>query len=339
MPRLFNERGAVHLLLIVAAIGALAFIITASTADFKDKLFGRLYQRTPSKAASNPISIPVTPQPTPAGSFIKVTYPNGGENFIVGSKVRITWSSSQVVSCSIYGIKQVGYVLIANIANPTLGYYDWTVRSDLLGNQNKIGIRCKNSTGTTIYDLSDNFFSVINVPSLSSIKKVFVTKNLYNGNLGGLTGADQKCQSAATTANLGGTWKAWLSSSTVSASSRLTHHTGPYVILSGAVIAKNWTDLTDGTLASPINVTESREVLSSGQNGVWTNTDASGNIPTSNNASCNDWTSSQSKALAQSNALGRIGSNNQKDFGWTLANYPPILCANDSLLRLYCFEQ
>src|SRR5207248_2675590 len=42
-------------------------------------------------------------------------------------------------------------------------------------------------------------------------KRVFVTSVMYDGNLGGLAGADAKCQARATAASLSGTYKAWLS--------------------------------------------------------------------------------------------------------------------------------
>lgn len=173
-------------------------------------------------------------------------------------------------------------------------------------------------------------------------KRVFVTSSTYSGALGGLEGADVECQVAADAADpegLGGDWKAWLSGDAdvdadVDAASRLTHDGGPYTLVDGTtVVAQNWTDLTDGTLLNQINMTESGELLTIGigQNGVWTNTGANGAIP-ANKASCDGWTSSESSVL------GRIGSKDQKDPGWTLVNDPSISCENDTL-KLYCFEQ
>ncbi|MDZ4247347.1 MAG: DUF1554 domain-containing protein, partial [Dehalococcoidia bacterium] len=77
-------------------------------------------------------------------------------------------------------------------------------------------------------------------------KRVFVTAATYNGNLGGLSGADAKCQASANAVNLGGTWKAWLSDSNTSAGSRLNHSDSPYRLLNGTTIANNWDDLVDG---------------------------------------------------------------------------------------------
>ena len=48
-----------------------------------------------------------------------------------------------------------------------------------------------------------------------------MTSSSWNGNLGGLSGADAKCQQAANATGLGGTWVAWLSDSTHNAKDRI----------------------------------------------------------------------------------------------------------------------
>jgi hypothetical protein len=47
--------------------------------------------------------------------------------------------------------------------------------------------------------------------------RIFLTSTVYDGNLGGLAGADAKCQARANAASLGGNWKAILSTRTVDA--------------------------------------------------------------------------------------------------------------------------
>src|SRR3990167_4820916 len=74
--------------------------------------------------------------------------------------------------------------------------------------------------------------------------RVFITNESYNGNLGGLIGADEICTRSAHLAGLGGKWKAWLSDSQVSASERLHHSKIPYRLLNGKLVARNWRDLT-----------------------------------------------------------------------------------------------
>ncbi len=50
MPR-FNQKGAAHLLLLIAALGLIAFIVISSTTSFKDKLFGTLFPKPASHAS------------------------------------------------------------------------------------------------------------------------------------------------------------------------------------------------------------------------------------------------------------------------------------------------
>jgi hypothetical protein len=155
-------------------------------------------------------------------------------------------------------------------------------------------------------------------------KRVFVTSTTYAGNLG-FSSYDAACQTRANAASLGGTWTAWISSSTVSAASRVTQHNGPYVLLNGTTVASNWNDLTDGTLTNPINRTEFSLTVAGT---VWSNTTISGGIRSAS-SSCNSWTSS-SGAIE-----GATGSVGQTDGSWT--NSGTWWC-NQGPFRLYCFE-
>jgi len=156
-------------------------------------------------------------------------------------------------------------------------------------------------------------------------KIVFVSSVNYTGNLGGLSGADSKCQALASAvpALSGKTFKAWLSNSTLSARDRLTHSTVPYILLNTTVVANNWADLVDGTLQNPIILSEKNsQVLS----GVWTGTDEYGDKRTD---TCSDWTSD----LHVIN--GRTGVSIYFGKGWTNMVY--WACSFN--FNLYCFEQ
>jgi hypothetical protein len=108
--------------------------------------------------------------------------------------------------------------------------------------------------------------------------------------ISGIADVDALCNDEAAAAGLPGSYKAWLSDSTSDARDRLTHHSGPYVRVDGVIVADNWTDLTDGSLQSPIDVT------ADGQGGpstapVWTGTDTSGvKIGSDPGDFCGDWT-------------------------------------------------
>jgi hypothetical protein len=156
-------------------------------------------------------------------------------------------------------------------------------------------------------------------------KKVFVSSVAYNGNLGGLAGADAKCQARAAAAGLAnsGNFKAWLSTTTVDAKDRLTSN-GPWVRVDGVKIADNKTDLIGGTLFTAINVTETGAYVT-GAN-PWTSTNANGTKNTAN-GTCIDWLSSLN---ADHGGAGMENSVRE----WSLYGYG----ACDLLLRLYCFE-
>ena len=164
-----------------------------------------------------------------------------------------------------------------------------------------------------------------------SYYRVFVTSTSYSGNLGGLSGADAKCQARADAVSLGGNWKAWISTNSISAASRLEHSSVPYKLINGELIANNWEDLTDGALSIPIYRTETGAFT--GYDEVWTDTFTSG-ASEGGNYDCTDWTSS---AGVWDGRKGFSGNSNRSwtsylDLGQSLG-----LCADGR--RLYCFEQ
>jgi len=77
---------------------------------------------------------------------------------------------------------------------------------------------------------------------------VFISLETYNGNLGGTTGADAKCQALATAEELSGTFVAWLSESTTDAKDRIILTEIPFNLTDRTVIADNLADLIDATL-------------------------------------------------------------------------------------------
>ena len=85
---------------------------------------------------------------------------------------------------------------------------------------------------------------------------VFVTKAAFQGNLGGLTGADERCEAAARRAGLPGHFRAWLSTADQPAGARVAQKDVPYVMPGGIQVADDYRDLTDGHLAHPIDRTE-----------------------------------------------------------------------------------
>ena len=157
-------------------------------------------------------------------------------------------------------------------------------------------------------------------PPSGPVVSVFVTNDEFDGNLGGLAGADAICQAAADEAELGGTWTAWLSDSNTNAIDRIPD--GQYQLVDGTQVADDKADLTDGSLRDAINLTENGGPRGSS---VWTGTDANGN-GTFNN--CNNWT------VNSSESVGDRGFNANTSEFWTL-NPPPLQCGDPN--PLYCF--
>jgi cysteine-rich repeat protein len=105
---------------------------------------------------------------------------------------------------------------------------------------------------------------------------VFVTSEVYKGyKLGGLSGASQRCRSLAAKAGLGRpeTYMAWLSTPSSPVGERMKHSRGRYVLVNGLVVARDWEELTSGTLQQPIMVDEHSQTQDTR---AWTGTLASG---------------------------------------------------------------
>lgn len=157
---------------------------------------------------------------------------------------------------------------------------------------------------------------------------VFITSEVYQGfALGGLYGADQRCQSLAAKAELPRflTFKAWLSTPAMSVSERLQHSRGRYVLVNGLVVAQDWDALTSGTLENPIMVDEksmTQDTL------AWTGTLASGE-PSLGAKFCADWDDS---GVFES---GGIGLSASTDSTWSFFENSGCI-AN---VHIYCVQQ
>lgn len=84
----------------------------------------------------------------------------------------------------------------------------------------------------------------------------FVTSTTYNGDLGGLAGADQKCQALAEAAGLpANVYKAWLSTSNENAKDRLGSARG-WVRKDGKPFADTVADIVSGKIFHPLRIDE-----------------------------------------------------------------------------------
>jgi hypothetical protein len=160
--------------------------------------------------------------------------------------------------------------------------------------------------------------------------RVFTTSTTHTGKLGGLAGADTICQNLASAAGLSGTYRAWLSDSTGSPSTRFVRSTGPYQRVDGVTVANDWASLTSGTLLAPLIITEQgNAVPDDATKLIWTCTAATG--VEFSGADCEDWTSEQPIVMG-----GFVGQADVVTPAWSGDNAYHS-CNGD--LRLYCFQQ
>jgi hypothetical protein len=146
--------------------------------------------------------------------------------------------------------------------------------------------------------------------------------NPKGGNLGGLAGADALCQSLAQAAGAGSkTWRAYLSTSTVDAKSRIGN--GPWVNAKGVQIASSVADLhsANNKLTAETALTEK------GTSPVYLTKNAAGEVQrpegqlahdiltgtnedgTKNADTCNNWTVGDASAKAMLGHADRMGRN------------------------------
>lgn len=150
--------------------------------------------------------------------------------------------------------------------------------------------------------------------------RIFVTRTAYDGNLGGLSGADQKCQASADAANLGGTFVAVLGTSTTTARSRLGAARG-FIRVDDEPFADINTQLISGVVFNPPNINEYGERMPA-ETSVATGFQRTGQA----DYICNDWTTNQ-------------GSGDFAYAGYTGGDWRYVGVAGCSgRLHLYCAE-
>lgn len=158
-------------------------------------------------------------------------------------------------------------------------------------------------------------------------KVIFATSKLYNGALGGLVGADDKCNTVAMEAGLAnaGNFMAWLSTVEKSPATRMKHYELPYVLLSGAtVVASSWAELTDGSIDNAITINEKGLPIDSYR--AWTGTTAAGEA---SSPTCVGWKSEDKEDFGLQGVLSEVTSD------WS--EKPSKGCSYTA--RLICVEQ
>ena len=160
--------------------------------------------------------------------------------------------------------------------------------------------------------------------------KVFITSETYQGNLGGVAGADLKCQTLAI--------NAWLSDSSGNHPDTTYLKAGtPYYLMDGAtIIANSYQDLISGNIVHAIEVNELGEIVQYNENStdiVWTSTDGAGGSYAPNYCANFEGTEWESNSFEDYGGAGQF--NNGIPGAWSYVGNSTC----DMFHRLYCFEQ
>lgn len=238
---------------------------------------------------------------------------------------------------TISGINASTLILLSGTGSPQLSINGgaWATSGFITNGQSlQVRLTSANAAGTartatvSIGGVSD-VWSVTTAASTNKI--VFITSTAYNGNLGGIAGADAKCTTRASAASLPGTYKAWISTSASDdPESRFTQHTGNYIRTGdGVVVANGWADLTDGTLDARIAKNEFGAEVADAY--PWTSVLPNGQSSAASHGSCANWTDG---SFFQTGGYGENYSTNSL---WTDSEDEEN--CNSSSYRLYCFQQ
>lgn len=153
--------------------------------------------------------------------------------------------------------------------------------------------------------------------------RVFATNALFTGALGGLSGADEKCQAAADGAKLGGTFKAWLADGAKAAGERFPHLDTLYQRVDGVFLADSWSALQKTTLMAPIFDEQGQKLAKF----TWTGMSDQG-VPGAK-GHCKVWTSAE---VLDNGLCGSVSGSPGEDW----QSYTVGSCADT--MHLLCFE-
>lgn len=146
------------------------------------------------------------------------------------------------------------------------------------------------------------------------------------------------CQARAEAGGFWGSYKAWLSTTVDSPSTRFRCTAAScsaqgYARVDGVSLASDWADLTTcdpdtgDCLAALLILSEFNQPVTS--NPTWTNTRTDGTAGGATNVHCQNWT------VGTNLFTGNTGASELRDTGWTEFGIDPCNRANS----LYCFQQ
>lgn len=158
---------------------------------------------------------------------------------------------------------------------------------------------------------------------------VFVSKDVYAPNLGGVNNADKLCTFLANNAGINGKFKAWLWESYKGPYETFYHSGGVYKLTNGVIIAKNFEQLYSGPLDFGIDIDQNKkQVLNIA---VWTGIHPKniGGFSSPDNV-CNNWQSDSPALMGGLSMAGALYIGGSNSLNW-------ISC--DGEARIFCVQQ
>lgn len=160
---------------------------------------------------------------------LSLTSPNGAEQWEIGRQYKVEWASENIDRVGIVLFNDEETEWIGENINASLGEYEWDIYPgheygygfwvavfEYPWRQGNQVVYSDGAFAITFPELAgcDSLSLKSEWPYLASdfpdVRKVFITNDAYNGNLGGLVGADQKCQQEAETIGYSGNWIAMI---------------------------------------------------------------------------------------------------------------------------------
>jgi hypothetical protein len=184
---------------------------------------------------------------------------------------------------------------------------------------------CSGTGGCTVtMSQARSVYATFNAPPIAP-NLMFVTSTTHTGNLGGLAGADAICQARAGAAGLAGTYRAWLSTTSVNANTRFGTASG-WTRVDGKPFANTIADLGAGKIFYPPAINEFG--VNVGEQVAMTNTTIGGGVHPSSGGDCLGFTSNAA-------GVGGTGGGYTSASSYMFENYTYPNCQTGA--RLYCF--
>jgi hypothetical protein len=243
-----------------------------------------------------------------------------------GNGVGIVSDATSVVSCGATCVVSFPYGTVVRLA---------AVPSTVLSTESSHTAWSGACAGTGVCSVTMTANASVNANFILNPNLVFVTNGTFNGNLGGLAGANTKCQAAAQAAGLAGTYRAWVSTQTTDAINQLVLSVPPslasgWARRDGLPVANLASDFGSGKHFYPVRITESGVDLLSSY--VYTGTTTSAVAPygpVRSTATCASWIDGSQMSV------GEVGDTSSTGSAFTSSIYSTTLNCS-APLHLYC---